>query len=66
LPQLTPSLQRRIGSAITLDATILPLFEQLGLLEDLHKIALPYYKVEFFGDKMKRLGDIDLTGHEKL
>ncbi|KAF9365943.1 hypothetical protein BGX34_007302, partial [Mortierella sp. NVP85] len=55
-----------LGSAITLDATILPLFEQLGLLEDLYKIALPYYRAEFFSDKMKRLGDIDMTGHEKL
>ncbi|KAG0222140.1 hypothetical protein BGX31_009327, partial [Mortierella sp. GBA43] len=53
-------------SAITLDATILPVFEQLGLLDSLLNIALPYQKVEFFSDKMKRLGDMDFSGHQKL
>ncbi|KAI8350186.1 hypothetical protein B0O80DRAFT_489067 [Mortierella sp. GBAus27b] len=55
-----------LGSAITLDATILPVFEQLGLLDSLLNIALPYQKVEFFSDKMKRLGDMDFSGHQKL
>ncbi|KAF9924806.1 hypothetical protein BGZ65_008138, partial [Modicella reniformis] len=57
---------RPLGSAIMLDATILPVFEQLGLLEDIQKIALPCHKAEFYNDRMKRLGDIDFTGHEKL
>ncbi|KAF9349833.1 hypothetical protein BGX34_001572 [Mortierella sp. NVP85] len=55
-----------LGSAMALGASILPAFEQLGLLEDIKRIGLPYRYLDLYNDKMGKLGAIDMSNHEKL
>ncbi|KAI8345027.1 hypothetical protein B0O80DRAFT_476032 [Mortierella sp. GBAus27b] len=55
-----------LGSAMTLGPSILPVFEQLGLWEELQKISLPCYSTDYYNDRLKSLGAIDLSGHEEL
>ncbi|KAF8925524.1 hypothetical protein BGZ58_000737 [Dissophora ornata] len=51
-----------LGSAMSLGATILPVFEQLGLLEELYKVSLPCPLVDFHDANMKALGTT-IAGH---
>lgn len=51
---------------MALGASILPAFEQLGLLEDIKRIGRPYRYLDLYDDKMKKLGAIDMSNHEKL
>jgi hypothetical protein len=51
---------------MALGASILPAFEQLGLLEDIKSIGLPYRYLDMYNDKMGKLGVIDMSNHEKL
>ncbi|KAF9365955.1 hypothetical protein BGX34_007314 [Mortierella sp. NVP85] len=55
-----------LGSAMALGPNILPVFEQLGILEEFKKIALPYRSVEMYNEDLKKLGAINMDGHEKL
>ncbi|KAG0231043.1 hypothetical protein BGX31_005655 [Mortierella sp. GBA43] len=55
-----------LGSAMALGASILPVFEQLGLFEELKEISLPCPTAEMYNNKIKKLGTIDMTEHEKL
>ncbi|KAF9899616.1 hypothetical protein BX616_002931 [Lobosporangium transversale] len=47
---------RPLGAAITLGATILPVFEQLGLLEELQSISLPLQSAVLYNADMKAIG----------
>ncbi|KAF9953953.1 hypothetical protein BGZ65_004332 [Modicella reniformis] len=49
------------GSATGLNADVLPIFEQLGLIDEIYKIALPYRKLRFFDGKVEK-GTIDISG----
>ncbi|KAF9354931.1 hypothetical protein BGX34_010753 [Mortierella sp. NVP85] len=55
---------RPLGSVMTLGPTILPAFEQLGLLEEIEKMSLPCNSLDMYNEHMERLGAIDLTGHK--
>lgn len=57
---------RSIGSAMALGPNIFPVFEQLGLLEELKKISFPYRSSDLYTEDMKKLGTMDMSGHEKL
>ncbi|KAI1302182.1 hypothetical protein EDD11_005648 [Mortierella claussenii] len=54
---------RSLGAAMTLGASILPVFEQLGLLDEIVKASLPCPSLDFFNGDMKHLGSIDIAGH---
>ncbi|KAF8955867.1 hypothetical protein BGZ46_002524 [Entomortierella lignicola] len=46
---------------MTLGANILPVFEQLGLLEELEQISLPCPSIDIYNDETKHLGSLSLT-----
>lgn len=54
------------GTAMALGPSILPVFEQLGLLEDLKTFAQPIYSVDMYTEQIEKLGSVDMTGHDKL
>ncbi|KAG0226925.1 hypothetical protein BGX31_007146 [Mortierella sp. GBA43] len=55
---------RNLGSIMTLGPTILPVFEQLGLLGEIEKISLPCYSLDMYDENMSEIGAIDLRGHK--
>ncbi|KAG0221782.1 hypothetical protein BGX31_009565 [Mortierella sp. GBA43] len=55
-----------LGSAMALGPSIFPVFEQLGLMEELEKISLPYRSTVLYTEDMKKIGSMDMSGHEKL
>ncbi|KAI1291305.1 hypothetical protein EDD11_009020, partial [Mortierella claussenii] len=55
---------RPLGSAMTLGANILPVFEQLGLLEDFKKFAHPCYAINIYSADNSLIGAIKLIGRE--
>ncbi|KAG0217446.1 hypothetical protein BGX31_000247 [Mortierella sp. GBA43] len=54
-----------LGSALGLNANILPVFEQLGLLETLQKIAYPCIDLELRHEDMSSIGSIDISGFKE-
>ncbi|KAG0198779.1 hypothetical protein BGX31_004471, partial [Mortierella sp. GBA43] len=54
------------GSAMSLGASILPIFEQLGMLDELKTFAKPCYTAEVYDHKISKLGFFDMRGLEKL
>lgn len=54
-----------LGSIISLSANILPVFEQLGLYEELESISLPGSTFEIFNGKLERLGLFQMSGRGK-
>ncbi|KAF9171844.1 hypothetical protein BGX21_006472 [Mortierella sp. AD011] len=62
---------RSLGSAMTMAANILPVFEQLGLLSEIESIALPCPALNFYDGDVNKIGSITLmgakdTGYENL
>lgn len=47
------------------NANILPVFDQLDLLRDLQKIALPCTTLELYKENLKKIGAIDLSGFKE-
>ncbi|KAF9549861.1 hypothetical protein EC957_002432 [Mortierella hygrophila] len=50
---------RALGSATNLGCNILPLFAQLGLQDELHKISKPSSTVNVYNETMERIGHIN-------
>lgn len=48
-----------LGSATNLGCNVLPLFAQLGLQDDLHKISKPSSTVNVYNETMERIGHIN-------
>ncbi|KAF9359794.1 hypothetical protein BGX26_011453, partial [Mortierella sp. AD094] len=57
---------RPLGSAIGLTGNILPVFEQLGILEDLKRISLPHVSLDFFDIDRSKLGAWSTIARPKL
>ncbi|KAF9997491.1 hypothetical protein BGZ80_006995, partial [Entomortierella chlamydospora] len=55
---------RPLGSAIALSANVLPVFEQLGIYEELKSVSLPHVSVDIFNTKLDDLGSIDGPHHK--
>ncbi|KAG0359499.1 hypothetical protein BGZ54_009931 [Gamsiella multidivaricata] len=51
-------------SAMALAGNILPIFEQLGLYEDLMQISHPYPEMDLYNANLKKLGSMSLMGHK--
>ncbi|KAF9283052.1 hypothetical protein BGZ68_005602 [Mortierella alpina] len=45
-----------LGALMSLSVNILPVFEQLGLIDELHKLSYPISNMEFFSQNMKKIG----------
>ncbi|KAG0041674.1 hypothetical protein BGZ83_001454 [Gryganskiella cystojenkinii] len=54
-----------IGSTMAFNANILPVFEQLGLLEEAQKISLPCRGLSIYGSDRKLMGGFDLSTYEE-
>ncbi|KAG0368113.1 hypothetical protein BC939DRAFT_505742 [Gamsiella multidivaricata] len=50
---------RPLGSAVQLNANILPLFEQLGIFDQIWKIGKPVRRTRVVGDRLQNLGSIE-------
>ncbi|KAG0003833.1 hypothetical protein BGZ80_005730 [Entomortierella chlamydospora] len=55
---------RPLGSALALSANILPVFEQLGIYEDLKSVSLPHVSVDIFNTRLDDLGSIGGSFHK--
>jgi len=56
-----------LGSAIGFWTNILPLFEQLGLLDKLMAISKESFAIDVFdGGDMSLIGNIDVTDHKEM
>ncbi|KAF9576453.1 hypothetical protein EC968_008748 [Mortierella alpina] len=59
-----------LGAVMSLSANILPVFEQLGLMEELEKFSLPCPSHDLYNGKLQKLGSVhmkhekDITGYE--
>ncbi|KAG0003372.1 hypothetical protein BGZ65_001770 [Modicella reniformis] len=51
-----------LGAALGLNANILPVFDQLGLLPELQKIAFPCTDLELCHETLRPIGAIDISG----
>ncbi|KAI1291304.1 hypothetical protein EDD11_009019 [Mortierella claussenii] len=55
---------RPLGSVMTLGANVLPVFEQLGLLEDIKQISHPCYALNIYGGDNDMIGAVKVVGRE--
>ncbi|KAF8977380.1 hypothetical protein BGZ46_007420 [Entomortierella lignicola] len=53
-----------LGSAVILGPTVMPLFEQLGLLHKVHAISKKLKTMHLVEENMQRIGEIDLSEHK--
>ncbi|KAF9101959.1 hypothetical protein BGX27_011246 [Mortierella sp. AM989] len=56
---------RSLGSAIAISGNILPVFEQLGIYDELKNESLRHYEMDFYDTNIKHLGIISAKGHKK-
>ncbi|KAF9995815.1 hypothetical protein BGZ80_000219 [Entomortierella chlamydospora] len=56
---------RPLGALMTLNANILPAFDQLGLLEPLAKISRVLSTVQLYKESLKLIGTIDVSGFKE-
>ncbi|KAF9346516.1 hypothetical protein BGX26_001959 [Mortierella sp. AD094] len=57
---------RPLGSVMGLDATIMPVFEQLGLLDELMSISLPCKGINMLDPEMHLLTGIDFKTYKEM
>ncbi|KAI7824105.1 hypothetical protein BC939DRAFT_450580 [Gamsiella multidivaricata] len=57
---------RPLGSALSLGANILPVFEQLGLLEEIERISLPVYEQKLYDGNMKNIGSMTMREYKEF
>ncbi|KAF9201534.1 hypothetical protein BGZ49_008229 [Haplosporangium sp. Z 27] len=55
---------RPLGSAIALSGNIFPVFEQLGIYEELRAKSLPHLTIDYYNTKLKSLGCLDSKTHK--
>ncbi|KAF8986348.1 hypothetical protein BGZ46_005533 [Entomortierella lignicola] len=54
------STVRPLGSALGLGSNTLPIFEQLGLYEEIMKFSIPFRSMDIFDQKLHKLGSVKL------
>ncbi|KAI1291512.1 hypothetical protein EDD11_008904 [Mortierella claussenii] len=55
---------RPLGSAIAIGASILPIFQQLGLLEEIKKSSLPVFSLDIYTANIELYSSLKLPGKE--
>ncbi|KAF9936258.1 hypothetical protein BGZ67_002520 [Mortierella alpina] len=53
-----------LGALMSLSVNILPVFEQLGLIDELYRMSYPLSNVEFFSQDMKKIGTFQVGTKE--
>ncbi|KAG0005985.1 hypothetical protein BGZ79_010633, partial [Entomortierella chlamydospora] len=57
---------RPLGTAIGILGTILPIFEQLGIYEELKSISLPHVSMDFYDTQINQLGSMYTENHKTV
>ncbi|KAF8927172.1 hypothetical protein BGZ52_004774, partial [Haplosporangium bisporale] len=57
---------RALGAALGLDATSLPVMEQLGLLDDFYTASKPVRHFNFYSEEIKSIGLVDFSDLEEI
>ncbi|KAF9962580.1 hypothetical protein BGZ65_008700 [Modicella reniformis] len=57
---------RALGASLGLDASSLPVMEQLGLLQDFYEASNPVRHFNFHSDSLKPIGTIDFSDLEEI
>ncbi|KAG0340665.1 hypothetical protein BG004_006330 [Podila humilis] len=57
---------RPLGSALSISSNILPVLEQLGLLEDVEKFSYPISSLDMFHESLQSIGTIDLSSFNDI
>ncbi|KAF9898906.1 hypothetical protein BX616_003465 [Lobosporangium transversale] len=57
---------KALGSSLGLDATTLPVMEQLGLLEDFYRASNPVRHFNFYNEHLKPIGKVDFSDLEEI
>ncbi|KAF8936928.1 hypothetical protein BGZ47_009251 [Haplosporangium gracile] len=57
---------RALGSSLGLDASSLPVMEQLGLLEDFYKASKPVRHFNFYNEGVKPIGMVDFSDLQEI
>ncbi|KAF9189120.1 hypothetical protein BGZ49_003867 [Haplosporangium sp. Z 27] len=57
---------KALGSSLGLDATSLPVMEQLGLLEDFYEASNPVRHFNFYDDDINSTGKVDFSDLEEI
>ncbi|KAF9373854.1 hypothetical protein CPB97_000273 [Podila verticillata] len=55
-----------LGAIMCLNSGILPVFEQLGLFEDLMRVSLPCHSMNIFQENMKKISEVKMEGYKNL
>ncbi|KAG0257433.1 hypothetical protein BG011_003953 [Mortierella polycephala] len=57
---------KKLGAVMSLNANILPVFEQLGLFDELLEISFPIYSTNMYKEDMELIADISMDGLKDL
>ncbi|KAF9164640.1 hypothetical protein DFQ26_001220 [Actinomortierella ambigua] len=57
---------KALGSSLGLDASTLPVMEQLGLLDDFFEAGKPVRQFNFYDDQQKKLGKVDFSAMTEI
>ncbi|KAF9437964.1 hypothetical protein BGZ76_010418, partial [Entomortierella beljakovae] len=57
---------KALGSSLGLDASSLPVMEQLGLLQDFYNASNPVRRFNFYNDDIKSIGNVDFSDLEEI
>ncbi|KAG0001638.1 hypothetical protein BGZ65_003311, partial [Modicella reniformis] len=55
-----------LGSAMSIGPGILPVFEQLGLLEEIQRVSVPCPALNFYTSDMTKIGATILESHKRV
>ncbi|KAG0049271.1 hypothetical protein BGZ83_005912 [Gryganskiella cystojenkinii] len=57
---------RPLGSALTIGPNMLPVFEQLGIFDELMRISLPMYSMDIYNEDMSMIGMVEFKAFEDV
>ena len=57
---------RALGSSLGLDASSLPVMEQLGLLQDFYRASKPVRQFNFYSESLNSIGKVDFSDLEEM
>ncbi|KAF9284918.1 hypothetical protein BGZ74_001618, partial [Mortierella antarctica] len=57
---------KNLGAAMSLNSNVLPIFKQLGLLDELMDISLPINSLDMYKENLKPIGSYDVTSYKAI
>lgn len=54
------------GAAMSLNSNVLPIFKQLGMLDELMDISLPINSLDMYKESLKPIGAYDVTSYKAM